>query len=138
MADDADPKASGSKGLPTLPKKRQPGPFDKLASLAEMAEPPPDLREQAERDPAAPKDAIRAQPTEPRGPADTVAIGTGGKRRGRPAKPVEGEQIFLQTTLPLPTFQAFKMHCIDRRTTVREELRRLVEEMLARKDRTRS
>ena len=125
MADDT--KASGSKGLPSLPKKR-PGPFDRLASLAENAEPPADLRAQAELDSATRE--VTPSPVVGTGP-----VAKAGKRRGRPASPPEGEQIFLQTTLALPVFQAFKMHCIEHRTTVREELRRLVEEMLARKRR---
>ena len=125
MAD--DPKAAGSKGLPSLPKKR-PGPFDRLAALADSADPPADLREQAERDPV-------TREVAPSPVVGTVPVARAGKRRGRPASPPEGEQIFLQTTLALPVFQAFKMHCIEHRTTVREELRRLVEEMLARKRR---
>ena len=133
MADDT--KAAGSKGLPTLPKKR-PGPFDKLASLAETPEPPADLREQADRDPAMSRDATVVEPPRARNQTGgEVPVAKASKRRGRPSIAVEGEQIFLQTTLPLPMFQAFKMHCIERRTTVREELRRLVEEMLARKRR---
>lgn len=125
MADDT--KASGSKGLPSLPKKRS-GPFDRLAGLAESVEPPADLREQAERDAATREVAPSPVTSKP------PAIAT-GKRRGRPAIPTDEEQIFLQTTLPLSMFQAFKMHCIEHRTTVREELRRLVAEMLERKRR---
>lgn len=132
MADQT--KATGSKGLPALPKKR--GPFDKLATLAHMPEPPADLREQAARDPGAAKEIDVAPTSRDQAPSGEKAPpADGGKLRGRPANPIEGEQIFLQTTLALPTFQAFKMHCIERRTTVRKELRRLVEEMLERKRR---
>ena len=125
MTDDI--KASGSKGLPSLPKRR-PGPFDRLGSLADNAEPPADLRAQAERD-SATREVARSPVV------GTVPGAKAGKSRGRRSSPPDGEQIFLQTTLALPVFQAFKMHCIERRTTVREELRRLVEEMLARKRR---
>ena len=122
--------------LPSLPKKRASGPFERLRELTEIGDPPQDLRLQARRDPRTrdggempvdpPKNSTsdRPPPTDP------------ARRREQPAASAseshqKAEHMVLQTTVAIDKAQAFKMHCIRNRTTVREELRRLVDQVVS-------
>ena len=138
MAEETDKamSAAGSR-LPSLPKKRNSGPFQRLEELTEVGDPPQDLRLQAQRDPrsldtggmtidpaknasadiAPPTDAAHL-PEQPTAPTSSAPV----------EKP---EHMVLQTTVPIEKAQAFKMHCIRNRTTVREELRRLVDQVVS-------
>lgn len=123
--------------LPLLPKKRSSNPFHRLEELATVGDPPQDLRLQAQRDPrstdigeppVAPSAAAGADaplPMEaPRRPEQEAASSS----KTVVEKP---EHMVLQTTVPIDKAQAFKMHCIRNRTTVREELRRLVDQVVS-------
>ncbi len=138
MTEESDKTGStaGSR-LPLLPKKKSSGPFHRLEELAAVGDPPQDLRLQAQRDPRsidigepsiAPSGNAGADtppPTEaPRRPEQESAS-TSTTAVEKP------EHMVLQTTVPIDKAQAFKMHCIRNRTTVREELRRLVDRVVS-------
>lgn len=138
MAEEPDKalSAAGSR-LPSLPKKRGSGPFQRLEELTEIGDPPQDLRLQAQRDPRSldaggmTNDPARNASTDTTPPADAVQQ---PERQTAPTSsdPVhKPEHMVLQTTVPIDKAQAFKMHCIRNRTTVREELRRLVDQVVS-------
>ncbi len=136
MAEETDNTAPASSNrLPSLPKKRSQGPFHRLEELTEIGDPPQDLRLQAQRDPpkldageAAANPAINPKPSSAAAPR---VIRDPEQQPAPGAEPDQKpEQMVLQTTMQIDKAQAFKMHCIRNRTTVREELRRLVDQLL--------
>lgn len=136
MAEEADNTVpAGGNRLPSLPKKRASGPFERLQELTEISDPPQDLRLQAQRDPHS-RHASEMS-VEPAGTSSIdTAPPTDTGRRERPAVSAPGtlqkiEHMVLQTTVAIDKAQAFKMHCIRNRTTVREELRRLVDAVVS-------
>lgn len=137
MAEETDNvvPAAGNR-LPSLPKKRASGPFQRLEELTENGDPPQDLRLQAQRDPRSLEAGVMSIDPAKNTTIDTVPPPGAGGHRERPADPAaelpqKGEHMVLQTTVPLDKAQAFKMHCIRSRTTVREELRRLVDQVVS-------
>lgn len=137
MADEPDNAASAAGNrLPSLPKKRTPGPFYRLEELSEFVDPPQDLRLQAQRDPGSA--GIGAMSNDPvttesaRAPSERASHQRKESADPSSANPIQKpEHMVLQTTVPIDKAQAFKMHCIRNRTTVREELRRLVDQVVA-------
>lgn len=137
MTEESDKTVSpaGSR-LPLLPKKRSSGPFHRLEELAAVGDPPQDLRQQARRDPRSldmgevPIDPSRSAGADCASPTDAPhrpgqeAVSTSTDTVEKP------EHMVLQTTVRIDKAQAFKMHCIRNRTTVREELRRLVDQVV--------
>lgn len=138
MAEEVDKAVStaGSR-LPSLPKKRSSGPFQRLEELTEISDPPQDLRLQAQRDPRSldaggitidPAENVSADTT----PSSDAAHPPERQTAPPSSDPVQKpEHMVLQTTVPIDKAQAFKMHCIRNRTTVREELRRLVDQVIS-------
>ena len=137
MAEDTDNTVPAAVNrLPSLPKKRASGPFQRLQELTEISDPPQDLRLQAQRD-AHSRDAGTTSVDPVRDSSiDTTPPTEAGRRREGPAasgpEPLQkAEHMVLQTTVAIDKAQAFKMHCIRNRTTVREELRRLVDQVVS-------
>ena len=66
-------------------------------------------------------------------PSQLVARWAGGRcaPQGTEHFDITANTTVLQTTVPIEKAQAFKMHCIRNRTTVREELRRLVDQVVS-------
>lgn len=140
----ADEPESARSKLPALPKKGN-SPFSKLASLDPKAfATPPNLAEQAKADPqtAAPEtQAEEGRAVEPPKP-DTASVQpeaskaavTPARAPSRPAKPaksvkpkITGEMMVLQTSVPLELAIAFKTICARSRSSVREELEKMVQ-----------
>ncbi|AVA23819.1 hypothetical protein [Rhizobium sp. NXC24] len=133
------PEATKSK-LPTLPKRSSP--FSKLADLDPLSfASPPSLAEQAKVDPqtAASESAPDgekvdvsedlASPAPIR--AEAVPAVRAAARATRPGKPAmtetPGEVMVLQTSVPFEIALAFKALCARSRSSVREELAKLVQ-----------
>ena len=138
MAEEPDKavSATGSR-LPSLPKKRSSGPFQRLEELTEIGDPPQDLRLQAQRDPRSLDVGGMTNDPVKNANSDTPPTSDAAHYPERPTAPISSapvekpEHMVLQTTVPIDKAQAFKMHCIRNRTTVREELRRLVDQVVS-------
>lgn len=137
MADEPDnaPSAASNR-LPSLPKKRTPGPFHRLEELSAIVDPPQDLRLQARRDPSSGGTGGMSNdhpiPVSMAAPPAAVPDRRDGLSDPALSDTIQKpEHMVLQTTVPIDKAQAFKMHCIRNRTTVREELRRLVDQVVA-------
>lgn len=138
MAEEPDKavSAAGSR-LPSLPKKRSSGPFQRLEELTEIGDPPQDLRLQAQRDPRSLDAGGMIIDPAKNASSDTAPPTDVAHHPERPMAPISSapvekpEHMVLQTTVPIDKAQAFKMHCIRNRTTVREELRRLVDQVVS-------
>ncbi|CAH1696609.1 conserved hypothetical protein [Hyphomicrobiales bacterium] len=137
MAEETDNvvPAAGNR-LPSLPKKRASGPFQRLEELTEIVDPPQDLRLQAQRDPRSLEAGGMSIDPAKNTNIETVPPTDADRHRELSADPAaelpqKVEHMVLQTTVPLDKAQAFKMHCIRNRTTVREELRRLVDQVVS-------
>ena len=134
-----EPEATKSK-LPTLPKRSSP--FSKLADLDPLSfASPPSLVEQAKVDPqtatseSAPdgekvdvsKDLASPAPIK----AEAVPAVRAAARATRPTKSVvtetTGEVMVLQTSVTFELALAFKALCARSRSSVREELAKLVQ-----------
>ncbi|MGX5832074.1 hypothetical protein [Mesorhizobium sp. 43Arga] len=142
----AEPETAKSR-LPTLPKRA--GPFSKLASLDPQSfANPPSLVEQAKVDPqaTAPESApsgdkavVPEDHAAPPAPVEAAAApARAPTRAARPPKPMKaertGETMVLQTSVPFEVALAFKALCARSRSSVREELAKMVQEAV---DRTR-
>ncbi len=130
-AENTDELDAAKSTLPTLPKRNN-SPFAKLASLdMKSVAAPPSLAEQAKVDPQAPaggdEHAAEGQGTAP-APAAPKAAPAKTVRAAKAAKPeVSGETMVLQTSVPLELALAFKLHCGRLRSSVREELAKMVQ-----------
>ena len=138
MAEEPDNavSAAGSR-LPSLPKTRSSGPFQRLEELTEIGDPPQDLRLQAQRDPRSLDAGGMTNDPAKNASSDTTPPTDADHHPERQTAPTSSdpvhkpEHMVLQTTVPIDKAQAFKMHCIRNRTTVREELRRLVDQVVS-------
>lgn len=135
-----EPDAAKSK-LPTLPKRGSP--FAKLANLNPSSfASPPSLVEQAKADPQtpAPESAERGEGTSdapisppmsaptPQVDVKPTTVPARQTRASKAAKPdLSGETMVLQTSVPLELALQFKMICARSRSSVREELGKMVQ-----------